>query len=60
MKGLLKGLVWTAILSIGLLSGIVLITGFAWWQIVLFIAICYAVGQISYKLFRLIDKRFAS
>lgn len=60
MKGLLKGLVWIAILSIGLLSGIVLITGFAWWQIVLFIAICYAVGQISYKLFRLIDKRFAS
>ena len=60
MKSLLKGLVWATILSIGLLSGIVLITGFAWWEIVLFVAICYAAGQISYKLFRLIDKKFAS
>lgn len=28
----------------------ILIPGFGWWQLILFVAICYAVGQISYKL----------
>ncbi len=60
MKYLLKGLIWVVILSVGLFSGIKLIPGFVWWQLILFAAICYAVGQISYKLFRLIDKKFAS
>ena len=57
---LLKGLIWGVILSVGLFSGIKLIPGFVWCQLVLFATICYAAGQISYKLFRSIDKKFAS
>ncbi len=60
MKYLLKGLIWVVILSVGLISGIKLIPGFVWWQLILFAVICCAAGQISYKLFRVIDKKFTS
>lgn len=60
MKYLLKALVWLVILSVGLLLGIKLLPSFVWWHILLFIAMSYAIGQISYKLFRLIDKRFSA
>jgi fatty-acid desaturase len=60
MRYLLKGIIWLVILSVGLLLGIKLLPGFVWWQIILFIIACYAIGHISYKLFRLIDKRFSS
>ncbi len=60
MKYVLKGIIWLIILAAGLFLGIKLLPGFVWWQILLFVAICYGIGQISYKLFRLIDKRFPS
>ncbi|HCE47835.1 MAG TPA: hypothetical protein DEQ84_04130 [Prevotellaceae bacterium] len=60
MKYLFKGLIWVAILSAGLFSGIKLIPGFVWWKLILFATICYAAGQVSYKLFRVIDKKFVS
>lgn len=60
MKYLLKAFVWLVILTFGFLLGVKLLPGFVWWKILLFFAVCYAVGQIAYKLFRLIDKRFSS
>lgn len=60
MKAILKGLVALITLIIGLLLGILLLSGLVWWRVLLFALACYLVGQMVYRLLRIIDKKFSN
>ena len=56
MKYLLKTVVWIVLISLGLLLGPPLLTGFVWWKVLAFGIACNLIGDTAYKLFRAIDR----
>ncbi len=56
--GIIKLLTFIPLLIAAFIMGAVLILDFAWWKVLLFLAISYGLGHGVYKLFRFIDRKF--
>lgn len=60
MKIILKACVASITLAIGFLLGIFLLSGFVLWKTLVFAAACAVIGQLVYKLLRVIDEKFST
>ena len=60
MKIILKVLVALITVTVGWFLGIVLLGDLIWWKILVFAGACVVIGQLVYKLLRIIDKRYTS
>lgn len=60
MKKFLKCLVALITLMFGLLLGIILLSEFIWWRLLLFAVACSFIGQFVYRLLRIIDRKFSN
>lgn len=59
MQKVIKAFVALITLTIGVVLGITLLSDFIWWKMLVFAGACYVIGQLVYKLLRIIDRRFS-
>lgn len=58
MRTFLKSITAILMIFIGVMLGISLLDGFVYWKMILWGLACAGVGNMTYAIFRAIDKRY--